>query len=43
MYGDGFFDDEVIGDEFVDCLVGVGVGDFVDFVGVELNFVLIVV
>ena len=35
VHGDGFADDEAIGDEFADGLAGIGVGDFVDFVRVE--------
>lgn len=37
VHGDGLADDEAIGDEFADGLTRVGVGDFVDFVGVKPN------
>ena len=35
MHSDLFADDEAIGDKLADCLAGVGIGDFADFVGVE--------
>ncbi len=35
VHGDRLADDEAIGHEFADGLAGIGVGDFVDFVGVE--------
>lgn len=35
MHRHGLADDQAIGDELADCLARVGVGDFVDFVGVE--------
>lgn len=35
MHRHGFADYQTIGDEFTDCLARVGVGNFVDFVGVE--------
>ncbi len=35
-----FADDEAIGDELADCLAGVGIGDFADFVGVEPDLAL---
>lgn len=35
VHSNGFADDEAIADEFSDCLTGIGVGDFVDFVGIE--------
>lgn len=38
VHGDGFADDEAIGDELANCLAGVGIGDLVDFVGVEPDF-----
>lgn len=38
MHRHGLADDQAIGDEFADCLARVGVGDFVDFVGVEPDF-----
>ena len=37
VHGDRFADDEAVGDHLADCLAGVGVGDFVDFVWVEPN------
>ena len=33
-------DDEAIGDKFADGLAGVGIGDFVDFIGIEPNLTL---
>ena len=38
MHGDGFANDEAIADQFADRLARVGVGDLVDFVGVEPDF-----
>ena len=35
MHSNRFADDEAIADEFSDGLAGIGVGDFVDFVGIE--------
>ncbi len=35
MHRHGFADDQPIGNEFADGLARVGVGDFVDFIGVE--------
>lgn len=35
MHGDGLANDEAIADQLSDRLSGVGVGDFVDLVGVE--------
>lgn len=35
MHGDGLADDETIANEFADRLTGIGVGDFVNLVGVE--------
>jgi hypothetical protein len=40
VHGDGLADDEAIGDELADRLTGVGVGDLVDFVGVEPDLAL---
>ena len=40
VHGDLFADDEAIGDELADRLARVGVGDLVDFVGVEPDFAL---
>jgi hypothetical protein len=40
VHGDGLADDEAIGDELADGLAGVGVGDFVDLVGIEPNLAL---
>ena len=40
VHGDGLADDEAITDELADGLAGVGVGDFVDLVGVEPDLVL---
>ena len=33
-------DDQSIGYQFADCLPGVGVGDFVDFIRIEPDFAL---
>lgn len=38
MHRDLFTDDEAIGHEFTDRLARVGVGDFVDFVGIKPDF-----
>ena len=35
MHGDLLANDETIGHELADCLAGVGVGDFVHFIGIE--------
>ena len=40
MHGDWFADNKAIGDEFADCLAGVGIGDFVDFIGIEPDLAL---
>jgi hypothetical protein len=40
VHSDGLADDEAIADEFADCLTGIGVGDFVHFVGVEPDLAL---
>ena len=40
VHGDGFTDDEAIANEFADRLAGIGIGDFVDFVGVQPDFAL---
>ena len=40
MHGDGLADDEAIADKLADCLTGVGVGNFVDLVGVEPDLAL---
>lgn len=40
MHGDLLADDETIGHELADCLAGVGVGDFVHFIGVEPDLAL---
>ena len=40
VHGDLFADDEAIGDEFTDCLAGVGVGYFVHFVRVKPDLAL---
>jgi hypothetical protein len=40
VHGDGLADDEAIADEFADCLAGIGVGDFVYFVGIEPDLAL---
>ena len=40
VHGDGLADDEAIGDELADGLAGVGVGDFVDLVGVKPDLAL---
>jgi hypothetical protein len=40
VHGDGLADDEAIADKFADGLAGIGVRDFVDFIGIEPNFAL---
>ena len=35
MHGDWLADNKAIRDEFADCLAGVGIGDFVDFIGIK--------
>jgi hypothetical protein len=35
VHGDWFLDDEAIGEELPDGLAGVGVGDFVQLIGIE--------
>lgn len=40
VHGDGLADDEAIGDELADRLAGVGVGDLVNFVGVQPDLAL---
>lgn len=40
VHGDGLADDEAIGDQLADGLAGVGVRDFVDFIGVEPDLAL---
>ncbi len=40
MHSDLLADDEAIGHELADCLAGVGVGDFVHFIGVEPDLAL---
>ena len=40
VHCDGLADDETIADELADRLAGVGVGDFVDLVGVEPDLAL---
>lgn len=40
MHGDGLADNEAILHELADGLAGVGVRDFIDFVGVEPNLAL---
>lgn len=40
VHGNRLLDDEAIADELADGLAGVGVGDFVDLVGVEPNLAL---
>merc|ERR1719192_2331590 len=37
--GDGLLDDETILDEFPDVLSGIGVGDLIDLVGIQPDFV----
>ena len=40
VHCDGFADDETIGHEFADGLAGVGVGNFIDFVGIQPDLAL---
>ena len=40
MHSHGLANDEAIGDQFSDCLTGIGIGDFVDLVGIEPDFAL---
>ena len=40
MHRNRLSDDESIGDKLSDCLAGVGVGDFVNFIRVEPNLAL---
>jgi hypothetical protein len=40
VHGDGLADDEAIADKFADGLAGIGVGDFVHFIGVEPDLAL---
>ena len=40
VHGDGLADNEAILDELADSLAGVGIGNFVDFVGVEPDLAL---
>jgi len=40
VHCDGFADDKAITDEFADGLAGIGVGDFVDFVGIKPDLAL---
>lgn len=40
MHGDGFADNEAIGNEFADGLAGVGIADFVDLVRIEPDLAL---
>ena len=40
MHGDLLADDETVGHELTDCLAGVGVGDFIRFIGVEPDLAL---
>lgn len=40
VHGDLLADDEAVRHEFADCLAGVGVGDFVHFVGIEPDLAL---
>ena len=40
VHGHGLADDEAISDELADRLAGVGIGDFVDFVGIEPDLAL---
>ncbi len=38
VHSNRFADDEAIADEFPDGLAGIGIGDFIDFVGIEPDF-----
>ena len=40
MHGDWLADDKAIRDEFANCLAGIGIGDFVDLIGVQPNLAL---
>jgi hypothetical protein len=40
VHGNRLADDEAIADEFSDCLARVGVGDFVDLIGIEPDLAL---
>lgn len=40
VHGDGLADDEAIGNELADGLAGVGVGDLVDFIGIQPDLAL---
>ena len=40
MHGDWLADNKAIRDEFAYCLAGVGIGDFVDFIGIEPDLAL---
>ena len=40
VHGDGFADNKAITDEFSDGLAGVGIGDLVDFIGVQPDLAL---
>ena len=40
VHGDRLADDEAIADEFADRLARIGVGDFVDFIGIEPDLAL---
>lgn len=40
VHGDGLADNEAILNELADGLAGVGVGDFIDFIGVEPDLAL---
>ena len=40
MHGNGLADDEAIANKFADGLAGIGVGDFVHFVGIEPDLAL---
>jgi len=40
VHGDRLLDDESIRDELADSLAGVGIGDLVDFIGIQPDLVL---
>ena len=40
MHRDWLANDKAIGDELADCLAGVGIGDFVDFIRIEPDLAL---
>ena len=40
VHSDLFADDEAVGDEFTDGLTGVGIRDFVHFIGIKPDFAL---